>query len=275
MSAAVAVAPVAFTCLVPVWGGDDADAFTAAMDSLAASTLAPDAILIAQDGPLSPPLLAAVSRAVERLKARWTVNSGPRGLHHNLNRAMDSVETPYVARFDADDLNLPDRFAAQVAFARAHPEVAAFGGDILEFRPDGRTRRRRTPQTHAAIVNFAAWRSPINHMTAFFRRDAFRAAGGYPDIPLKEDYGLWLAMLARGERFANLPQVLVHARLGEDFHRRRAGLKNLASERALHRLRCAAPAIDARVSALSLVARSAVLALPGPARLAYAWGLRR
>jgi hypothetical protein len=264
---------VAFTCLVPVWQGDDADTFTAAMESLAASTVAPDAIVIAQDGPLPAALLGAVERAAETSKARRVVNAGPPGLHHNLNHAMGAVKTPYVARFDADDLNLPDRFAAQVGFARSRPEVAAFGGAILEFAPDGRTRRKTMPATHEAILRFAAWRNPINHMTAFFRRDAFVAAGGYPDIPRKEDYGLWLAMLARGERLANLPQVLVHARLGAHFHRRRAGLDNLASERALHRLKRRTPGLDAGASALALLARSAALALPGPARLAYR-GLR-
>jgi hypothetical protein len=184
------------------------------------------------------------------------------------------VATPYVARFDADDINLPDRFTAQVDFARRHPEVAAFGGAILEFWPDGRTRHKTAPTTHEAIVRFAAWRNPVNHMTAFFRRDAFLAAGGYPDIPLKEDYGLWLRMLARGERLANLPQVLVRARLGADFHRRRAGRDNLASERALHRLKRAVPGLDPRASAVALALRSAALTLPCPARLAY-WGLRR
>lgn len=265
---------VGFTCLVPVWRGDDPDAFMAAMRSLDASSLAPDAIVIAQDGPLPAPLLAAVERAAESSKARRVVNDGPAGLHHNLNHAMGAVETPYVARFDADDLNLPDRFTVQVAFARSRPEVAAFGGAILEFAPDGPTRQKAMPATHEAILRLAAWRNPINHMTAFFRRDAFLAAGGYPDIPLKEDYGLWLAMLARGERLANLPQVLVHARLGEDFHRRRAGLGNLATERALHRLKRAVPGLDGRASALALVARSAALALPASARVAY-WGLRR
>lgn len=273
MSAAVPV-DVTFTCLVPVWRGDVPDAFMAAMQSLATSSLAPDAIVIAQDGPLPAELQTAVEGVVETGKARRVINAGPPGLHHNLNNAMGVVETPYVARLDSDDLNLPDRFAAQIDFAKAHPEVAAFGGEILEFWPDGRTRHKTAPATHEAILRLAPWRNPINHMTAFFRRDAFLASGGYPDIPLKEDYGLWLAMLARGERLANLPRVLVHARLGADFHRRRAGFGNLASERALHRLKHTVPGVDPRASALALAMRSAALALPGPARLVY-WGLRR
>jgi glycosyltransferase involved in cell wall biosynthesis len=274
MSATAPSFGVAFTCVVPVWRGDDPGAFVAAMESVAASTVAPDAIVVAQDGPLPMELAADVERAVAACGAHRLVNPGPPGLHHNLNRAIEAVKTPYVARLDADDLNLPDRFAAQVDFARSHPEVAAFGGAIQEFWPDGRTRHKATPVTHEAILRLASWRNPINHMTAFFRRDAFLAAGGYPDIPLKEDYGLWLAMLARGERLANLPQVVVHARLGEDFHRRRAGLNNFASERALYRLKHGVPGLDHGASAMALALRSAALALPGPAGLAY-WGVRR
>jgi hypothetical protein len=275
MTGARVAGDTAFTCLTPVWAGDDPRFFTAAMHSLTASSLAPSEILICQDGPLPSALEEAMGAAVRALGARVTVNPGPRGLHHNLNHAMSAVGTPYVARFDADDLNLPDRFEAQAAFARAHPEVAAFGGDIIEFWPDGRGRRKTMPTTHAAILRYARWRNPINHMTAFFRTEAFFAAGGYPDIPLKEDYGLWLAMLSRGERLANLGRELVRARLNEGFHGRRAGRKNLRSEWALHGLRRRIPGVGAPGAAMALAARSAALAAAGPARLIYEWGLRR
>ena len=106
-------------------------------------------------------------------------------------------------------------------------------------------------------------------MTAFFKSDAFRAAGGYPDIPLKEDYGLWLAMLARGERLANIPEVLVRARLGEGFHRRRSGWRNLQSEWKIYRLKSRTPEVRTSTAALALILRSAILAWPGPARMAY------
>jgi len=265
----------AFTCVVPVWGGDGAAALAEALASIAASSVRPQAVIVAQDGPLPPGLEAVVAGVVRAMDARVVLNGGRRGLQHNLNNAIARVSTPYVARLDADDVNLPGRFAAQVDFAAHHPEVAAFGGAIEEFGPKGRTRLKPVPLTHAAILRYAAWRNPINHMTAFFRTDAFLAVGGYPDIPLKEDYGLWLAMLARGARLANLAETLVRARLGADFPGRRAGWRNLASERAIHRLKRDVPGIDPAASTAALVARSALLALPAGARLAYATVLRR
>ena len=171
----------AFTCLIPVWAGDDAAHFVEAIDSLSASTLPATATVICQDGALTSALsdaVDAVDAARARLDARVVINPGPRGLSHNLNHALTVVETPYVARLDADDLNLPHRFALQSAFAAAHPEVAAFGGAIVEFAPDGRLRRKSLPTDPSAIRRLARWRNPINHMTVFFRVDAVRDAGG-------------------------------------------------------------------------------------------------
>jgi hypothetical protein len=226
-----------FTCLLPVHAADDASAFSRAFASVTANTLQPSAILLCRDGALP----AALGEAVARTGAPVTVNPGPEGLHHNLNNALARVDTPWVCRADADDLNLAHRFERQAAFLCAYPEVDVLGGAIAEVCPDGRRRVKPMPLTHAAIAGRARWRNPINHMTAFMRVDAVRSAGGYPAIPRKEDYGLWLAMLARGARFANLPDVIVEAHVGRDFHARRSGLENFATEHALYRLRGETP----------------------------------
>jgi hypothetical protein len=267
--------PHAFTCLLPVHAGDRADWFAEAIDSVGANGLAPWAIFICQDGPLPPELEAAVAAGERRWSARRMVNPGPRGLHHNLNHALAEVATPLACRADSDDVNLPGRFEAQARFLAAHPDIAVVGAAIEEVGPDGARRRKALPLTHDRLVRFAAWRNPINHMTAFFRVDAVRAAGGYPPIPLKEDYALWLRMITRGMRLANLPQVLVQARLGEGFHRRRAGPGHLAAERALHQVRREVRQIGPVRASASMALRAAALTLETPARLIYAAALRR
>ena len=264
----------AFTCLLPVHAGDDADHFAVAFESVLANTLVPTEILICQDGPLPPPLARAIEGGVRR-GARLVRNPGPRGLHHNLNHAMGEVRTPWVCRADADDVNLPTRFETQMDFLARHPEVTALGAGIVEFWPDGRERRKTVALTHEAIVRTARYRNPINHMTAFFRADAFLAGGGYPAIPGKEDYGLWLTMIDRGYRLANLEAVLVRARLGGDFHERRSGLGNLASEYALFKLRRGMRGIGGPAAAAALIARASVLAFAAPSRWAYEGFLRR
>lgn len=268
------MSPFAFTCLLPVWAGDAPDAFLRAARSVEQSALAPDEIVICQDGRLPPGLQRAVEDLLLNPRWRLTVNDGPAGLHHNLNRAALTVRTPWLARMDADDVSRPGRFAAQVRFLAANPQVDVVGGSIVEVAEDGSRRRRVTPLTHDQIVRRARWRSPMNHMTVFIRRDAFLAAGGYPNIPRKEDYALWLRMIAAGAVFANLPDDLVEARLGPDFARRRAGLASARSEYRLYalrrRLRWAGGLFDAAV----FLARTAALSSSAPAALLYRTVLR-
>ena len=268
------VAPLDFTVLAPVHGGDDPAQFRLAMQSVAKATRPADAMIICQDGDLPEPLSAEVDAVAASTGARVIRNRGARGLAHNLNHAMTAVRTAFAARVDADDINLPDRFAAQIDRLDADRGIAVLGGGIIEFAPDGAWRRKSMPLTHDAIVRRARWRNPINHMTAFIDVQAFRACGGYPDIPYKEDYALWLTMIARGFRLANLDQDVVDARLGAGFHARRSGAHNLASEYTLFRLKRTIPALRA-TAAPAWLARSGALAFEGPARLIYQRVLRR
>lgn len=266
--------PSDFTVLAPIWAGDNPAHFDTAMRSVAHSSLAPREIVICQDGDLPAPLHTALTRSADAVGARIIRNPGPRGLGHNLNHAITTVRTAWVARVDADDINLAGRFAAQVRFLRENPDVAVVGGRIVEFSPDGRRRGKTMPLDHGAIVRRARWRNPINHMTAFFNLEAVRTCGGYPNIPYKEDYALWLKMIGRGFRLANLDQDLVDARLGDDFHRRRGGLHNLSSEYALFALK-RSNAVLRPEATRAWLARSAALSFVAPARLLYLGVLRR
>jgi glycosyltransferase involved in cell wall biosynthesis len=262
------------TCLLPVYGGDEAAAFTAALTSVADAPSRPGEIFICVDGELGEELGAAVQAGAALAGARLVANPGPRGLHHNLNHAAERVRTPWIARMDADDVSLPDRFLRQMRRLGEDPRIDVLGGAIREWAPGGAARRRIVPTTAAAILRWSLWRSPMNHQTVIMRTDLFRACGGYPDIPGKEDYGLWLKMLAAGGRLANLPEDLVDASLGEGFYGRRTGLKNLKSEWALWRLKRNVPGMSASASALAMIARAAALSASGPARLIYEHLLR-
>jgi glycosyltransferase involved in cell wall biosynthesis len=267
--------PADFTCLLTVCPSDEAAHFAEAVESIALATLRPAEVLICQDGDLPDVLRGAVDAAAARLGARSVRNPGPRGLHHNLNHALDAVRTPWIARCDADDINAPDRFLEQVEWLRAHPETGVLGCDLTEFFPDGRMRRKPMPADHEAILAWAAWRNPVNHNTVFCRTVHLRNAGGYPDVPYKEDYALWLRLLDSGVKFANLPRPLVRARLGEGFYGRRANLESLRGEWRLYRLRRGLVHLGGATAALACAMRSAALAAGPLTRLIYESGLRR
>jgi hypothetical protein len=261
----------AFTVLLPTRPTEAPEFLAEALASLFASSVAPAAVMVCTDAPLPPALSAVVATWPERVRVE--VSPSP-GLPQSLNHAARRATTPWLARMDADDINLPGRFAAQIAYLADNPTVDVLGGSILEFWPDGRTRRRRVPTAHADIVRMAAWRNPMNHMTVMMRRASLLACGGYPEMGAKEDYGLWLRLIGAGAVFANLPDDLVQARLGWGFTQRRSGARNLASEWRLYRMKRGIPGLDGPRAVLALLARTLSLASRGGAGLAY-WLLRR
>jgi hypothetical protein len=158
-----------------------------------------------------------------------------------MNRGIREARGDLVARHDADDLSLRDRFERQVAFLDAHPHVAMVGTGALLRDAAGRDRVFRAPDSADAVRRALAWGNPIVHTSVMMRREAVLQVGGYADMQF-EDYDLWIRM---AERFplANLADPLVVRRIREGSRgragRRSAGLYHKArlQRMAIERLR--------------------------------------
>lgn len=116
----------------------------------------------------------------------------------------------FIARMDADDEALPDRFRIQMDFLQSHPEIDVLGGGAIEIDDDGKflgeVYRR---QWHQDLTANIYKECPFIHPTVLGRARFWRALGGYEPTRLySEDYNLWL----RGYRqfiYHNLPAPLI------------------------------------------------------------------
>jgi glycosyltransferase involved in cell wall biosynthesis len=190
------------------------------------------------DGPIPESLDQIIDRFVldnDLIVCRLPEN---KGLFNALNHGLKIIDTEWTVRSDADDYNRPDRFESlSNAFCQATETLDIVGSEILEVDKDGtKIAVRRTPQCHSDIVHYARKRSPFNHMTVAFRTQLVKDVGGYPDVYLKEDYALWVQLLANGARAANVPDTLVHATTGREMYKRRGGLRYAFSEFKLQKL---------------------------------------
>src|SRR6266487_2877288 len=98
---------------------------------------APDLELIVIDDAsddATPDLLAAVSD----LRLRVERPRNHEGLTRSLNRALGMARAPLVARLDADDMALPERFARQRAVFDAQPAIGLLGTGAQEDRKSTR-----------------------------------------------------------------------------------------------------------------------------------------
>ncbi|MDT1914067.1 amylovoran biosynthesis protein AmsE, partial [Acinetobacter baumannii] len=81
------------------------------------------------------------------------------------------------------------------------------------------------PLTHDEIKKFAQKRCPFNHMSVVYKRDVILSLGGYQHHLFMEDYNLWLRVIGNNYKVANLPDVLLYARVGNGMHARRKGFQ--------------------------------------------------
>ncbi len=153
-----------------------------------------------------------------------------RGLVASLNRIIEAARAPLIARMDGDDIALPARFAAQLAWLEANPDVGVLGTGCTVITDDGQLSRRRieNPVSTDAILDELKYGPPLCHPSVMMRTDAVRAIGGYRRAYRHcEDYDLWLR-LSRKTAMANLSDRLLNYRQSESqVSNRHAFLQNI------------------------------------------------
>lgn len=154
-----------------------------------------------------------------------------KGLAYSLNELLGIVmpqNYEYIARMDADDISLPERFAKQVAFLNTHPETECLGTWAIEINSDGSEfYRKQMPETHEGCWEQFMVRDCMIHPTVMFRKSYIEKAGFYSlDTYFGEDTMMWAQGFAAGCKFANVPEYLFKFRLNDDFFNRRRGWKH-------------------------------------------------
>lgn len=132
------------------------------------------------------------------------------GLTKSLNKGLARAQGEYIARQDADDFSLPDRFEHQVRFLDTHSEVGVLGTAFYIIDEDGNVSGTVTPPQESALLHWLLlFCNPIPHPTVMARRKLICAVNGYnPEFVTAQDYDLW-ARLSDITRFAILPIPLV------------------------------------------------------------------
>jgi glycosyltransferase involved in cell wall biosynthesis len=132
-----------------------------------------------------------------------------------LIQGMASARGTFVARQDADDLSMPERFDRQVAFLDEHPGVCAVGTAALVVNEGGQyvgqfPARHGPSAVRAGLRN--ALITPV-HGSMMMRRDCLAEVGGYrAAFMASQDFDLWTRLLERWD-IDNLREPLYHWRV--------------------------------------------------------------
>lgn len=228
-----------FSVLLSVYAKDDPTHLDEALRSLIQQTRPPDQVVVVADGPLTVSLQETIStwrdRHADIIEVAQLAEN--QGLGKALNTGLERCANELVARMDADDISRPTRFETQIRFFDENPDVTAVGGYIAEFDHDPKDilHVREVPITPSDIEQFARSRNPMNHVTVMMKKSLIESVGGYKTRPGMEDYHLWVRLLQRGDTLANVPEILVDVRTGDEMYGRRGGVQYALDEYRLQK----------------------------------------
>ena len=134
------------------------------------------------------------------------------GISANCNEMIRQAKCRYLARMDADDIALPDRFRLQMDRFRSS-DVTILG--TWARRMGAADTLHATPESDAEIRASLGFSSPFVNPTVMFDRVPLGDDILYdPDIPFGADYDQF-ARLRHRAKFGNIAMVTLHWRLHE------------------------------------------------------------
>lgn len=218
--------------ILPVYKNDNPQYLQLSLDSVLCQTYNGGInLIIGVDGPVNGDLATCLKEYESRdnVSVLWFKEN--RGLAIVLNDLLDICFTngyEYIARMDADDISMPERFEKQVAYLMAHPEIDVVGGAIEEIDENSESRGKIIvyPETPDGCYRFFAKRNPHAHPAVMFRKRFFDKAGCKyrPEYRQNQDTMLWLDGMKAGTKHANLQEVVLRFRFTNSlFKKRRNG----------------------------------------------------
>lgn len=139
------------------------------------------------------------------------------GITKSLNVALRNASGEFVARMDADDVSLSQRFEKQVEFLAKNPEYIACGTaiKIIGGQDEGKIIHRTIPDIETFRIYLLFGNYPnIAHPTAMFNHSLLKKFGIEYDerCPLAQDYKMWVNCSKYAPCY-NLEEVLLQYRV--------------------------------------------------------------
>lgn len=137
------------------------------------------------------------------------------GLTRSLNKCLAVAQGKYIARMDADDISLPDRFATQIEIMEtSQVDICGTAMQIIDNNQNiigiMGPKEKVDSDLPASILDESTW---LLHPTIMMSRSALEEVGGYnPYICYAQDFDLWARMFLARKRATVIPIALVQYR---------------------------------------------------------------
>ena len=223
-----------YSILMSVYHKEHPEYLKQAIESMLNQTVKSNDFVIVCDGPLTDELYKILdfyesnpTNQIHRLQLDKNY-----GLGIALNKGLEICKNELVARMDSDDIAVSNRIEIQLEEFKKNKSLVLCGSYLDEFdKVIGDTNIvKKVPLEKENIKNYLKRRNPFNHMTVVFKKNIILKCGSYEDCYLNEDYYLWAKVISQGYDVINVPNILVHMRVGNGMYERRGGIKYISGD---------------------------------------------
>jgi len=167
-----------------------------AIDSILNQTFQNFELLIINDASTDSSQNCIDSYDDKRIKV--IINEKNLGLVQTLNKGLKIASGKYIARFDQDDISLPNRLKNQYKFLEENKDISAICSWMITIDSNG----NKTHYFNQKIRNFGDFigfiiigKVPLYHPAVMYRKADILDIKGYNlNFPMAEDYDLWRRM---------------------------------------------------------------------------------
>ena len=197
------------------------------VDSILCQTYGDFEFIISVDDPENRKLIDFLkNKADGDSRIKIIVNEKNIGLPKTLNNAIAVAKGDYIARMDADDISLPDRFECQLKLIE-EKNLDLVGCNIIDI--DGKDnvlnpKGTDFPTTDRAIKEFIRNDSAVPHPSWFGRKEIFEE-NKYNDYKACQDYDLLTRIAMKGYKLGNVKEPKLKYRISE---------KSISSEKKIY-----------------------------------------
>lgn len=191
--------------IMPVY--NSADFIKEAIESILNQTFSDFEMIVIDD--CSTDNSAEIICSIQDERLVFLKNDVNLGVAKTLNRGIEVAKGKYIARMDADDVSLPDRFDKQVSFFEAHPDYILCGGFAVTY--DGESQFVY-PSVDNYLRPLLLFQNVFVHPNVMFRADALKKLKYDEGFNFCEDYDLWFRCSRMGKIMV-LPHILLRYRV--------------------------------------------------------------
>jgi len=191
--------------LMPVYNGEKY--LPEAIESILYQTYANFEFIILNDG--STDKTEEIILSYDDPRIVYVKNETNLQIVKTLNKGIALAKGEYIARMDADDISLPQRFAKQIEHLTKNRDIDILGTQYVNF--GAFESFSSNPLSHEEIKVALLFNSAMAHPTVMMRSNVFQKIKYQEVFNKAEDYALWVEAVDTF-RFANLPEYLLKYR---------------------------------------------------------------